>query len=158
MLGEQLTLPVVVDPPLLAAVHTGDSPSTIEERRGSRVLLLLELNDELEARPIAIDWEPCTEWARGRWITAQPVECRLTTTGLTENLIAQIEHVMLIGCRTDGHDAIVTGPIANDVRGQDQQLLKRYSPDGFLARSASHARRVFAAELILRRRRPERRR
>ncbi|WP_292885840.1 hypothetical protein [Microbacterium sp.] len=54
VLRYQLPLAGVIQAALLAPSDTGHRLTTVEERRRLRVLLLLELDDESERRPVSV--------------------------------------------------------------------------------------------------------
>lgn len=62
-LRDKQSLALVVQSTLLTATDAGDGLPTVEERRGLGVLFLLELDDQVEIGPVAVDGELRTEWA-----------------------------------------------------------------------------------------------
>jgi hypothetical protein len=74
---DEQTLALVIEAALLAAVDAGYGLASVEERRGLRTLLLLELDDELESGPKTVHRKLRAERSRKGRIAAEPVERRL---------------------------------------------------------------------------------
>lgn len=98
-------LALVVAAPLLGTADPGDGLPTVEEQRWLRVLLLLELDDEPEVRPVPVDGQRRSARPRRRGVTAQPVEPRLRGPGYAKRLVAQVEDVALAGVGTSGAES-----------------------------------------------------
>lgn len=94
LLRQDLRLSLVVEPPLLATRHTGDGRATVEQRDGHGVLLLLELDDEPQRRPIPVDGEPASPSGRRRHVTDKPQERRLSLPADPDHLVAEVENIV----------------------------------------------------------------
>jgi hypothetical protein len=89
VLGDEQTPALVVEAALLAAADAGYGLASLEERRGLRMLLLLELYDELESGPEAAHRELRAERSRRGRVAAEPVERRLAAAARAEKLVSQ---------------------------------------------------------------------
>lgn len=105
--GDLGALALVVAAALLGAADPGNCLAPVEERRWLRVLLLLELNDEPQLRPVPINRELRTVGPLGRRVAAEPIEPLLAAANHAEDLVAQVEDVVLVGVGSAGHCAII---------------------------------------------------
>ena len=71
------------------------------------MLLLLELDGEVQFSPESVDREHRSTRQSRRGVAAQPVEPCLTDCSNTEDLVAQVEDVVLVGGSAVGHAAIL---------------------------------------------------
>jgi hypothetical protein len=99
---------------LLAPADAGDGLASVEERRRLRMLLFLELDHEPEASLVAVHGEPRAAGPpRGR-IAAEPIEPRPALADRAEDLVAQVEDIVLIGCSAASHAVILAKATAGD--------------------------------------------
>ena len=71
------------------------------------MLLLLELDDELEIGPETVHRQLCAERSQRGRVAAEPIERCLAAAAHAEGPVAQVEHVVLIGCSAVGRAVIL---------------------------------------------------
>jgi hypothetical protein len=88
----------IVYPALLSPMHTADSQhlGLVEVRHGLSVLTLLILDYELVARVVGIHGKGATSTITAG-VAHEPIKAMLATRTLSEDRIAQVNHVALVG-------------------------------------------------------------
>lgn len=96
ILWNQVCLALVIEPPLFASRNTRYCFAPVEDRDRLSMLLLLELDDEILARPVSIYRQLPTATGLGRQIAEKPRKETLSLTRASKNFATQIHDVVLV--------------------------------------------------------------